>query len=75
MKKYDEIKEFIKDNYLVVSDRDIANTFDVSERVVEGLRQRMGLRKSAEQSKALRNKRHEALEVKNPPCFDKFWQG
>lgn len=75
MKK--EVKEFIKENYLSVSDRDIADQFGVSPRAVGEMRRRAGLKKDGVATLILREKRRSEVRLlmARDVDFDNFWSG
>ena len=75
LKRIQAIKEFIKENYLSVSDRDIARRFGVSLVAVRTARQRLGLEKGADTVKALRAKRREDKVARRASDFSAFWNG
>ncbi len=72
------MNEFIKKNYLLVSDRDIAIKFSISTGGVSVARRRMGLKKTKEQAREFRNKVERpwgssTREFRSGGDFSQFW--
>ena len=75
--KLNKMNDYIKENYLCVSDKDIADMFGRATQSVSVARRRLGLRKNKEQTQALRDKERErqAIDGARLPNFSKFWHG
>jgi len=76
------MKKFIKENCLIVSDREIAIKFGVSVGGVSVARRRMGLKKTKEQAREFRNKvdaqrpwGSSTREGRSGGDFRNFWNG